>query len=64
MMEEDEFAFEMKKLKANIDVWFELQKGNHSKETKVFENHRNFNLYNSIAKERYSLLHKLRTEIL
>lgn len=64
MMEEDEFDQAMKSLKSKLDDWYGLQLGNPSEKTKIFENNKMFNLYNSVAKERYNILIKLKDEIL
>ena len=63
LIEEDEFNKEMKSLGKDLGVWFGHMKGTRNKKTRIYENHRHFNLFNSIAKERYTTLLKLKNEI-
>jgi hypothetical protein len=63
LLEEEEFSVEMESLKKDIDTWYSYVKGSRSGRTKLFERNRDFNLYNSIAKKKYSVLMKLRKDI-
>ena len=63
MLEEDEFSAMMQLLSKDINTWFQLQLGNPSEASQLFEKHREFNLFNSIAKERFTRIHKLRKNI-
>ncbi len=63
IMEEEEFFREMEKLQKKIRTWYNLQKGTKSVSSKIYEQHRLFNLFNAITKERYKTLKKLKTEL-
>lgn len=63
MLEEEEFAKEQLKIQKKIDVWYETQKGNYSKNSVLYLKHRNYNLFNAIAKKRFEKILKLQKEI-
>jgi hypothetical protein len=63
MLEEDEFSVEMESLNKDLSIWFNLQMGNGSKRSRVYMAHREFNLFNSIANERFKILMKMRKQI-
>lgn len=56
MMEEDEYKQEVKKLSSNIESWYALQKGERTKGNKIYQEHREANLYNAIAKKRLEII--------
>ncbi len=60
MMEEDDFYDEMKALKAEILVWDQFVNGHMGKNSEKYSKHRNFNLFNSIAKKRYEQLFQIK----
>lgn len=63
MLEEDEFSVEMEQLQRDLNTWYSLQLGKTTKASKLYENHRDFNLFNSVARERFGIMHKLRKNI-
>jgi hypothetical protein len=60
MLEEDEFSVLMESLGKDLNIWQNLQMGNSSKRSVIYEKNREFNLFNSIANERYKTLLKMR----
>ncbi len=63
MLEEDQFAVEMKKLKNAVNDWYNFQLGRESKSNYVYKKVRYFNLYNSVARQRYQVLKSLKKEL-
>ena len=63
LLEEEEFAVEMEDLRKDINTWYSYMKGSRNGRTKLYEENRDFNLFNSIAKKKYSVLMKLRKDI-
>lgn len=63
VLEEDEFASEMENLGQDLSFWKSYVKGKKSKHSLIYENNRNFNLFNSIANEKYKVIKKLNKEL-
>ena len=64
MMEEEEFDLVTRQLERKISDWYDLQLGKESKTNQIYKQHRYFNLYNSIAKERLKVLKGLKSDLL
>lgn len=63
MLEEDAFEKEAKALTKKLTAWYELQLGVKNKSNLIFQKHREFNLYNAIAKKRLNTILKIKNEI-
>ena len=63
MMEEDEFETEVKSLSQKIDSWFSLQLGERKESNKIYQDHRNSNLYNAIAKKRLKVIKSIKKDL-
>lgn len=63
LLEEEEFSIEMEKLNKDISNWYRSIKGEVSKRTEIYSKHKDFNLFNSIARKKYKTLIKMRNEI-
>ncbi len=62
MLEEDEFDKEMALLKRDINSWYKGIKDSSQAEKK-YSSHREFNLFNAMAKERFQVIKKIKKEI-
>ena len=63
MLEEEDFSVVMESINADLNSWYKLQLGNRDASTEIFENNRDFNLFNSIAKYRFRTLTKMKKQI-
>lgn len=63
MMEDDEFETEIKSLSNKVDSWYALQKGERKESNKIYQEHRNSNLYNAIAKKRLKIIKSIKRDL-
>jgi len=63
MLEEDEYKAEMGKLEDKLASWFSLQLGTKNTKNKLYQEHREFNLFNAIAKKRFEEIRKVEKDI-
>lgn len=63
MLEEEQFEKEVSDLNKKIKSWFTLQLGEKNKDNLIYQKHREFNLYNAIAKKRFEIITKAKNEI-
>lgn len=63
LLEEDEYLIAMRKLKKELDLWYELQLGNESSLNKKYLKKKQFNLYNAIAYDRYKKLKEIEKDL-
>ncbi len=61
MLEEDEFQEEMNLLKEDVQNWYRFSLG--QEDFPLYEKHKEFNLFNSVAKARFQKLEKLKNKI-
>ncbi|MBT4790989.1 MAG: hypothetical protein HON90_05420 [Halobacteriovoraceae bacterium] len=63
MLDEDAFKQQMKILRKDLKLWRSYLYGTDNMSTKNFKENRHFNLYNSIANEKYKVLKNLEKEL-
>lgn len=63
MLEEEEFFVEMKSLEKKLKSWFSLQMGIKNKKNKLYQDQREFNLFNAIARKRFKEIKRVQKDI-
>ena len=63
LLEEEEFSVEMERLRKDLGYWYSSVQGIKNREKLKYDKTKIYNLFNSVARQKYRKLLKLRKEI-